>query len=158
MSTFEPVIVRTPLLHEHDSPRNGVRCRHGAATSRSPSPHNCKTTPANTVQGHRRQGAPSRSPGLHGRQAAAQRPEDRRCAMRGLEHLRRVLPREAYVSPDPPKRLYEEQSTRRRVMEYTALLCIASYTWSSQRHVPLLFIERFEDISCKLKQRLTSVQ
>ena len=53
------------------------------------------------VKGHRRQGPPSRSPGLHGRQAAAQRPEDRRCAMRGPEHLRRVLPREAYVQRIP---------------------------------------------------------
>lgn len=65
--------------------------------------HRClrtgETTPANTLKGHRRQGPPPRSPGLHGRQAAAQRPEDRRCAMRGPEHLRRVLPREAYVPP-----------------------------------------------------------
>lgn len=37
MSTFEPVIVRTPLLHEHDSLRSGTRCRHGAAILQIPS-------------------------------------------------------------------------------------------------------------------------
>lgn len=33
MSTFEPVIVRTPSLHEHDYPQHGSRCRCGAARS-----------------------------------------------------------------------------------------------------------------------------
>lgn len=70
--------------------------------------------------------------------------------MRGPEHLRRVLPREAYVTPDPSKRLEGEQSTRRRVMEHAALHslhCLHTYTYTGclRRHVPLLFIERFEE-------------
>lgn len=67
---------------------------------------------------HRWQGPPSGSPGVHRRQAAAQRPEDRRCPLRGPQHLRRVLPRQAYVLPrntnrlsnEPPRWMADDQS------------------------------------------------
>lgn len=70
--------------------------------------------------------------------------------MRGPEHLWRVLPREAYVYPDPSKRFEREQSTWCSVMEYTihgfAMHCLYTIHWLSlRRHVPLLFIERFEE-------------
>jgi hypothetical protein len=70
MSTFEPVIVRTPLLpYEHDfswiwhtlPPR---RC-HVANSERGRTM--AKQHQLTLRPGHRRQGAPSRSPGLHGR-------------------------------------------------------------------------------------------
>jgi hypothetical protein len=43
------------------------------------------------------QGSPPWSAGQHCCEAVAQWPEDRSCAMRGPEHLWRVLPCEAYV-------------------------------------------------------------
>lgn len=59
----------------------------------------------------RRQGPPSRPPGLHGRQAASERPEGCRCPLRAAQHFRRVLPREAYVHP--PNQSTECERARR---------------------------------------------
>jgi hypothetical protein len=74
---------------------------------------------------HRWQG-PSAWPSCqHCCQAAPQRPEDCRCPLRGPQHLRRVLPREAYVTSSvlernryplegtPPTKM-EHQSNRGR--------------------------------------------
>lgn len=47
---------------------------------------------------HRWQGPPPWPSGLYRGQAAPQRSEDRRGPLRSLEHLGRVLPREAYVN------------------------------------------------------------
>ena len=57
-----------------------------------------------SFSGHRWQRAPSWSPGLHGREAAAERPEDCCRALRSTQHLWRVLPGKAYVYTPSVKR------------------------------------------------------
>lgn len=101
MSTFEPVIVRVPSAFQFYSqpPTDSFRRLHPAAFP----PH--KRWPLCTYLtnmwsyflGHRWQRAPSWSPGLYGREAAAERPEDCCRALRSPQHLWRVLPGKAYV-------------------------------------------------------------
>lgn len=73
-------------------------------------------TPVLSTGRHRRQGPSPWSSCLHRRQAASQRPEDRRCPHRGPQHLWRVLPCQAYVdspSQNPTPTGRNTQSVKR---------------------------------------------
>lgn len=97
--------------------------------------------------GHRRQGPLARSPRQHRRQAAPQRPEDRCCAMRGPQHLRRVLPRQVYVHP-PNERARQGASpgVQLRVWGYKetmwSTICTVLALWLSA--LGICFLERWQ--------------